>query len=197
MQAEKATGIVLRSTDYGENQKIFTLFTQEAGLISLIAKGLMQSRAERIVLATPFCEGEYLYRRGRSSLFFCLEASVLRTHLALRHNLGSLQTAAFLAKAILASQMPGKPAPLLYVLLASYLKQIPLFPLHAHLKASFSLKLLQHEGLFSFQTQDPSFTDEEWPLVVTLASVRTFAALCQIPLPAPLCDKIVARLNQL
>lgn len=43
---EKVEGIVLRTKDYGETNKIVTLFTREYGLISGVARGAKKQKVE-------------------------------------------------------------------------------------------------------------------------------------------------------
>ncbi len=151
MQEEKTEGIVLRSQDYNERHRIITLFSP-LGLISLIVKNISRKNARLLTLTTPFSHGEYLYSEGRSDLFKYHDGSLLDDHLDLRQNLKSLQTAGALANAILASQMAGKPAPALFALYKTYHKQVCNFDDPAPLVASFTLKLLKHEGLLSLSS---------------------------------------------
>ena len=102
MQEERTQGIVLRSLDYKDSQRIITVFTP-MGLISLIVKGITQRAMARLSLTTPFCEGEFIFKRSRSSLLNFLDGSMIDSHLFLRKRLSSLETAGQLGKAILST----------------------------------------------------------------------------------------------
>lgn len=61
----KVNAVVLRATDYGENDKILTLLTAEAGKITAGIKGVKKAGAKLKFAAQPFCFAEYvLARRG-------------------------------------------------------------------------------------------------------------------------------------
>lgn len=215
MHEEKIEGIVLRSQDYKESQRIITLFTPD-GLISLIVRSISRKNSRLLSLTTPFCNAEYLFRKGRSELFSFHDGSVLDDHFSLRNSLKSLQLAGSLANAILSSQMTGKPAPALYVLYKAYHKQASHFKDPEVLLASFYLKLLKYEGLLTISThcaqcESPTplriyegeslcsqhntpggltFTPSEWELLLLLDNSMQFSTLHGLTLPPSLPQKI-------
>ena len=189
MIAEKAEGIVLRSLEYKDQQRIITLFTKEEGIISLIVKRISSRRSNLLALTTPFTRGEYLYRKGRSELMPFEDATLLDEHLELRNRFESLQAGGELIQAISASQMPGKAAPILYSLFNAYLKQIPHFPEPDTAICSFLLKLLKHEGLIAWDHLSP-FKEEEWELVKQLLMITSFNQLREYKLPPSFSDKV-------
>jgi|SRR5579862_227667 len=215
MQEERTQGIVLRSLDYKDSQRIITAFTP-MGLVSLIVKGITQRAMGLLNLTTPFCEGEFVFKRTRSDLLSFLDGSVIDSHLSLRERLSSLETAGNLGKAILSSQLDGKSSFELYQLFRFYLKQIPSFASPASLLASFQLKLLSHEGLLAlsphcnrcpkenaaFLSKGESlcaahpleegfhFSPDEWTLLVQLEQAKQFSVLRTLELPALVHQKI-------
>lgn len=65
MEGIKVNALMLRAVDYGENDKILTLLTAEAGKISAGIKGVKKAGAKLKFAAQPFCFAEYiLARRG-------------------------------------------------------------------------------------------------------------------------------------
>lgn len=62
---EKVEGIVLRTKDYGENNKIVTLYTREYGLISAVARGAKKSKSRMAAITQPFIYGSFLVQMGR------------------------------------------------------------------------------------------------------------------------------------
>ena len=213
MQEERTLGIVLRSLDYKDSQRIITVFTP-IGLLSFIVKGITR-RTSLLALTTPFSEGEFIFRRSRSDLLSFLDGTVNDNHLPLRQRLSSLETAGSLAHAILSSQLDGKSSTDLYQLFRFYLKQVPSFESPSSLLASFQLKLLLHEGLLALSSQcnrcskesvflskgeslcsaHPleegfQFSPEEWTLLLQLEQAKQFSALRALVLTTPLCQKI-------
>ncbi len=213
-------GIVLRTMEYKERERILHLYTPHSGLISLIVKRLSRKQGHLLALSTPFCHGDYHYTIGRSSLYRFTDGSVIQTHCHLRDDLSYLETAGAIAHALLVSQLPGKPAPALFQLALTYLKQIPLAQNQQALKASFLLKLLKHEGLLSTwphcsQCERPiafleggegfcalhgrggaPLSDEEWQTLQALAEARSFQKLSEISLAEKLEKKIAVCFEQ-
>jgi DNA repair protein RecO (recombination protein O) len=185
---EKTEGVVLRSLVYGENARILTLFTREAGLISLIVKGVSGKRVYLLSLCSPFCSGEFIYRKGGSDLYRFQDGTIVDEHISLRREWRYIETAAVLARALLQSQLPGKSAPLLYALFLAYLKQIPQFENRPTLVASFKLKLLLHEGLLAFE--------QETSPIQALLAARSFRSLKEIEISPDLVDKIEELFNR-
>lgn len=56
----KADALLLRASDYGENDKIVTLLTAERGKISASLKGVKKAGARLRFAAQPFCFAEYV-----------------------------------------------------------------------------------------------------------------------------------------
>lgn len=50
----KSEGIVLRTTDYGETNKIVTLLTREHGKIGVMARGAKKSNSRLSAISQPF-----------------------------------------------------------------------------------------------------------------------------------------------
>ncbi|MGP4072509.1 DNA repair protein RecO [Piscibacillus sp. B03] len=62
---EKVEGIVLRTTDYGETNKIVKLYTKEYGLISAVARGAKKSKSRMAAITQPFIYGSFLIQLGK------------------------------------------------------------------------------------------------------------------------------------
>ncbi|MBO5525617.1 MAG: DNA repair protein RecO [Clostridia bacterium] len=66
----KTEGIVLKSIDYLENDKLVTLLTSEYGKITVRARGVKKTEAKLRFAAQPFCFAEYVFaeKDGRFTL---------------------------------------------------------------------------------------------------------------------------------
>lgn len=62
---QKCEGIVLRSTDYGETNKIVTLYTREWGKIGVMARGAKKPKSRLSAITQPFTYGFFLLQNGR------------------------------------------------------------------------------------------------------------------------------------
>lgn len=215
MNQEKTEGIVLRSFDYKERGRIITIFSFEYGLIDLVATSLSKKKSYLLSLTSPFSQGEFIFTRGKSTLYRFQDGTLINPHAALRQKLSSLNAASQMIQAVLLSQLPCKPAQPLYQTLLSYLKKVALFDDPSPLIASFYLKLLKHEGLLHLQKRcaycdQPAtglsdgastclthqgsdsifFSSEEWKDLFILSEARQFQLLKQLSISNHLLEKI-------
>lgn len=186
---ETHEGIVLRSIDFKDRQKIITLYTPARGLISLIVKGINRKKSHLLTLTSPFTVAEYHFSIRRSELYNFVDGTPLFTNQSLRGHLPQLLGASTFAKALLASQLPGKPSSRLYQLTLAYLKYLPLFEDPAPLTSSYHLKLLKHDGHLNPSHPEIPFTHSEWEAMLPLLHARSIKQL-EIAIPLELHHKI-------
>ncbi len=205
-QQEKIEGIVLRSTDYKEGQRILTLFTRDAGLFTLLVKNLHKRPTSLIALSSMLAQGEFVLIRKGKDLWEIVEGMIHDGHFGLRCNLIYMECAGHLARMILSSQLPGRPAPLLYDLLLSYLSHLTKYQDPRSLVVSFQLKLLRHEGILDITklctqckihpprylakgeslcslhatTGARPFTEDEWNTLYALLHGRNFSKIAPL-----------------
>ena len=86
----KVEGIVLRTIDYGESDRIVTLLTRERGKLGAYARGARASRRRFAGLLEPFTllSAELIDRRG--DLLGLESASALRAHGGIRSDLARI-----------------------------------------------------------------------------------------------------------
>ncbi len=143
---ESHEGLVLKAIDYKDRQKILTILTPDRGLLSLIIKGITRKKSHLIALATPLIHAEYQLRPQRSALYTFLDGTLLATHQSLRTSLPHLKAAGTILRALLRTQLPGNPSPVLFQLTLAYLRHLSTTADPAPLLSSYLLKLLKHEG---------------------------------------------------
>jgi DNA repair protein RecO (recombination protein O) len=88
----RSKGIVLRSIRYGEADRILDLYTQDAGLVSVIAKGIRRTKSRFGGRLEPLSCVDFLAYEGRT-LDTVTQAEVLRSFHGVRENLKSLEAA--------------------------------------------------------------------------------------------------------
>ncbi|MFZ5973817.1 MAG: DNA repair protein RecO [Bacillota bacterium] len=112
----KVTGVVLRTVNYRDYDRILTLFTRERGSITVSARGVRRTNARWRAGCELFAEGEYLlYARG--TRYYLSQADVRQSSYDLRNNPEAMMHAAFIAnmmEAVIVSDEPNEP---LYALL--------------------------------------------------------------------------------
>ena len=60
MEQIKFKGIVLKSIDYKEKDKLLTIFSLELGKLTAVLKGVRQEKAKLKFAAMPFCFAEFV-----------------------------------------------------------------------------------------------------------------------------------------
>jgi len=85
-------GIVLRSVRYGEADRILDLYTRDAGLVSVIAKGIRRTKSRFGGRLEPLSCVDFLAYEGRT-LDTITQVEVLRSFHGIRENLESLNAA--------------------------------------------------------------------------------------------------------
>lgn len=192
--AEKIEGIVLRSQEYKENQRIITLFTPQ-GVLGVIVKGLASKMSSFLTLTTPLCHGEYHIVRGNSELCQLRDGTVLNAQFILRDKLEWLRTAGCLTQLIVRSQMPHKPTPELFFLYRAYLAQIPKVQNLSALSCSFILKAWRLEGEWD-ESQFAVASAEERSQIEILLRAKKFSELEPVHLAAEILRKLGGRLRE-
>lgn len=142
-------GIVVKTIDYQEYDKILHVFTPSDGMRSLIAKRARHHRSRGVLAAFPFLHAQFVFECPEKQLPVCREISPIAHYLELRENSGRLSDACKMASLLYGALLPGKQAPLLFALFKSYLDRTVETQGSRSLVASFYLKLLRHEGVFT------------------------------------------------
>lgn len=99
MSVEKATAIVLRTTDWSETSRIATLWTREFGKVRVLAKGgrRLKSAFESALDLLTLCS-MVLIRKSSGGLDLLTEARLLQRFPALSKDLASLYGAYYVAE---------------------------------------------------------------------------------------------------
>ncbi len=99
MPAEKALGLVLRTTDYSETSRIATIWTRELGKVRVLAKGSrrLRSNFESALDLLTVCS-IVLLRKSSGGLDLLTEAQVVERFPRLRADLAALYAAYYLAE---------------------------------------------------------------------------------------------------
>jgi DNA repair protein RecO (recombination protein O) len=109
-QAETTLAFVLRSVDYGEADRILTLFTRTRGKISTLARGARKSQKRYGGALHPFALFEAtLAERKRGSLWPIQEASLVKANEGLSGDLGRLNAASYTVELIRESLLDDDP----------------------------------------------------------------------------------------
>jgi DNA repair protein RecO (recombination protein O) len=95
----RASAIVLRHADWGEADRILTLFTQEAGKMRAVAKGARKVRSRKAGHLEPFTHVRLMLAKGRE-LPIITQAETVNAYIKLRDDLIRTGYAAYVVELI-------------------------------------------------------------------------------------------------
>jgi DNA repair protein RecO (recombination protein O) len=64
LMLQKCEGIVIRTTDYGETNKIVTIYTREWGKVGVMARGAKKPNSRLVAITQLFTYGYFLIQKG-------------------------------------------------------------------------------------------------------------------------------------
>ncbi|MFD1177794.1 DNA repair protein RecO [Paenibacillus puldeungensis] len=83
----RVEGIVIRSMDYGEGNKIITLCTEQYGKVGVLARGAKKIKSRHAALTQLFTYGEYVFFRQNNGLGTLNSGEIIESHSSLREDL--------------------------------------------------------------------------------------------------------------
>ena len=106
--------LVLRHADYGDYDRMVTLFSPEYGRLDAIARGCRRPKSPLINAVEPFASGEYqlYFRRERYTIDQC---QIKESFYELRTDYDRLVHGVYWLKLLEATVMPQSPAPQLFL----------------------------------------------------------------------------------
>lgn len=144
----KLTGVVLRTVDYGESDRVVTLLTRERGKVSAFARGARASRRRFGGTLEPFTlVAAEVRARSASELLGLESAAVLRGHGGIRGDLARIACAAYAAEVARELVRDHEPHPELFELLVEYLDLVDRAPARPAGLRAFELGALRAAGL--------------------------------------------------
>lgn len=143
---QKAEGLVLRTVDYGETNKIVTLFTRETGKIALFASGAKKTRSRLASVTQPFTYGSYLFYVGKG-LGSIRQGEIIDSFRNLRADLFRTAYAAYVSELLDQLTEERSPNPFLFELFLQTLHYIDDEVDPEVLAFIFEVKMLEVAGI--------------------------------------------------
>jgi DNA repair protein RecO (recombination protein O) len=91
----RVEGVVLKHANWGETDRLITLFTRELGRVQAVAKGIRKPRSRKAGHLEPFTRTSMLLARGRD-LFILTQAEAIETYVFLKEDLVKLGYASYI-----------------------------------------------------------------------------------------------------
>lgn len=99
MTAVQVKGLVIRTVDYKESDRLITIFTEEMGVVTALARGSRTLKSRQLSASMQFCYGSYvLYKRGE--YYQIKESELIESFFGIRRSLEHLALAAYVAEVI-------------------------------------------------------------------------------------------------
>jgi len=145
MRKAQTEAIVLRLTDYGEADRIVSLFTLEQGRLSGIARGAKRSRKRFGGALEPFAHLKLQLHLG-AGLPTLTSADIVSIFPGIRAELAKIGSAAYACELVERLTPEAEAAPRLFRLLYCYLEQLDLAPPSPSDRRFFAVNLLKILG---------------------------------------------------
>ena len=113
--------VVLRHTNYGESDRILTLFTAEFGLQKGFAKAARKSRKRFGATLEPFTQAIFQWKKGKGAFWLLQDAELISSRLGLRDDLKTLALASYGVELVVLLLEEEEAHQLIYELLCSFL----------------------------------------------------------------------------
>ena len=146
MQTEKLQAFVLSAMDYGDSDRIVSLFTLEHGRIRNFARGARNSRKRFGAALEPFTRIEAHIRLKQEGLSGLQQADILNIYPGIRLDLGRIAHALYACELIDAITPEGLSMPRLFRLQSAYLDRLEAVPASSADRRFFEINLLNILG---------------------------------------------------
>ena len=120
---EKLNGIVLSGVNYGENDKILSVYTLEKGAVSARMKGVKKAGAKLKFASEPFCFAEFIIIGGANKNNI-INASLIDSFYPLREDINKYFCAAVAAEYVRRFMKEGIVSENMFTLLLEALKSL-------------------------------------------------------------------------
>ncbi|HEY8552815.1 MAG TPA: DNA repair protein RecO [Thermaerobacter sp.] len=143
-------GVVLRTREYGERDRLVTLLDREGVRRTVLAKGVRRPRSSLAAGVQPYTHSRFLLWKGRS-LDGVSQVQVLEALTGLRESLEALAAAAYVAELAEAFTQEGAASPGVFPVVLAVLRRLAAAPTDARAHALWlrhaELRLLDLAGL--------------------------------------------------
>ena len=99
MSTVKVRGLVIRTVDIKESDRLITIFTEEMGVVSAIAKSARSIKSRKLVATLQFCYTDFvLYSRGE--YYYVKEADLIESFYGVRYTVSGLALASYITEVL-------------------------------------------------------------------------------------------------
>jgi DNA repair protein RecO (recombination protein O) len=173
----KVEGIIIRSSDYGEGNKILTLYTKEMGKIGVMAKGAKKTKSRLSAVSQLFTYGHFVFYHG-GGLGSLTQGDVIDSFRSIHQDIIKTAWAAYLVELLDKLSEEKEANAFLFFLLHTSLKMIEEDKDPEVVARIFELQLLQRIGIKPELNRCSSCRLEQRPFVAF--SIREGGLICEL-----------------
>ncbi|HZK25627.1 MAG TPA: DNA repair protein RecO [Oscillospiraceae bacterium] len=142
----RCQAVVLRVRSFKEADKLVTLLTRDAGLITAVARGSRKTKSKFSALVEPLTLGHFLLYQGRT-LYTFIQGEIIKTYRSLQGDLARFAYAQYFCELCERSLLEGMPSEAIYMLLVTALEALEQDHDPARVARCFELSLLVELGI--------------------------------------------------
>ena len=99
MTSVEVKGLVIRTVDIRESDRLITIFTEEMGVVSALARGARSLKSRQMSSTMQYCYGSFvLCKRGEH--YWIKEASLIESFFGIRNSIEGLSLAAYISEVL-------------------------------------------------------------------------------------------------
>ena len=96
---KEVKGLVLRTTDIKECDRLITVYTEEEGIVTALAKSARSYKSRKMSSTMQFCYGSFVLY-GQGDKLFVKEASLIESFFDIRHTIDGLALAGYVVEVL-------------------------------------------------------------------------------------------------
>ncbi|NRG43741.1 DNA repair protein RecO [Bacillus sp. CRN 9] len=149
---EKCEGIVIRTVNYGESNKIVTLFTREWGKVGVMARGAKKPSSRLSAVTQPFTYGHFLVQRGKG-LGGLQQGDIIQSMRSIKEDIFLTAYVSYIVDLLDKGTEEKRPNPFLFELLMQSIQLINEGNDPEIITNIFEMKMLNQLGLYPVLNQ--------------------------------------------
>ncbi len=142
----KSEGIVIRTSDYGESNKVLTVYTKDFGKLGIMARGAKKTKSRLSSVSQLFTHAHFLIQKG-SGLGSLSQGEIIHTYRGIKQDIVKTAYAAYMVELLDKSTEDQKPSSALFEFLSLSLRYLDEDVDPDILKAIFEMKMLRLAGV--------------------------------------------------
>lgn len=142
----KSEAIVIRTSDYGESNKILTVYTKEFGKLGMMARGAKKTKSRLSSVSQLFTHAHFLIQKG-SGLGSLSQGEIINTFRGIKQDIVKTAYGAYMVEFLDKVTEDQKPSPALFEFLLLSLTYLDEGVDPDILKGIFEMKMLRLAGV--------------------------------------------------